>query len=140
MPLPFLTLLIIIFVALLFLAIGYFLGQKIGSHLANKKWEDQLGTIRDDAIKRSRAVLSGQFTEQLAPYLPNFPYAPSEVRFIGKPVDFIVFKGMDEQNINEVVFVEVKTGTSKLNNQQKNLKETIKNRKVKWEEYHPNNQ
>jgi len=129
----------ILLTALIFLAIGYFLGQKIGAHLTNKKWEDQLGTIRDDAIKRSRAVLSGQFTEQLAPYLPNFPYAPSEVRFIGKPVDFIVFKGMDEQNINEVVFVEVKTGTSKLNNQQKNLKETIKNRKVKWEEYNPNN-
>lgn len=139
MPLSLITLFTILLVALVFLAIGYFLGQKIGSHLANKKWEDQLGTIRDDAIKRSRAVLSGQFTEQLAPYLPNFPYAPSEVRFIGKPVDFIVFKGMDEQNINEVVFVEVKTGTSKLNNQQKNLKETIKNRKVKWEEYNPAN-
>lgn len=139
MPLPIITILVVVIVALVFLAIGYFLGQKIGSHIANKQWEGQLGDIRDDAIKRSRAVLSGQFTEQLAPYLPHFPYAPSEVRFIGKPVDFIVFKGMDEQNINEVVFVEVKTGTSKLNNQQKNLKETIKNRKVKWEEYNPAN-
>lgn len=137
---PTLTVIIIIFVALIFLAIGYFLGQKIGAHITNKKWEDNLDGIRDDAIKRSRAVLSGQFTEQLAPYLPNFPYAPSEVRFIGKPVDFIVFKGMDEKNISEVVFVEVKTGTSKLNNQQKNLKETIKNRKVKWEEYNPANE
>lgn len=140
MPLTTITVLIIILIALIFLTIGYFLGQKIGSHLANKKWEDKLGDIRDDAIKRSRAVLSGQFTEQLAPYLPNFPYAPSEVRFIGKPVDFIVFKGMDQQNINEVVFVEVKTGTSKLNNQQKNLKETIKTKNVRWEEYNPNNQ
>ncbi len=140
MPLPIITILVVVIVALVFLAIGYFLGQKIGAHLTNKKWEDNLAGIRDDAIKRSRAVLSGQFTEQLAPYLPNFPYAPSEVRFIGKPVDFIVFKGMDEQNINEVVFVEVKTGTSKLNNQQKNLKETIKNRKVKWEEYNPANE
>lgn len=135
MPLSTLAVLTILLVALLFLFIGYLLGKKIGTHMANKKWEDKLGDIRNDAIKRSRAVLSGQFTEQLAPYLPHFPYAPSEVRFIGKPVDFIVFKGMDQQNINEVVFVEVKTGTSKLNNQQKNLKETIKNKKVKWEEY-----
>ncbi|MDO8643104.1 MAG: Holliday junction resolvase-like protein [Candidatus Woesearchaeota archaeon] len=139
MPIPTLTVLAILVIALIFLAIGYFLGQKIGAHVANKKWENKLGDIRNDAIKRSRAVLSGQFTEQLAPYLPNFVHSPSEVRFIGKPVDFIVFKGMDEQNISEVVFVEVKTGTSKLNNQQKNLKETIQKKRVRWEEYNPTN-
>ncbi len=140
MPLSIITVIIILLTSLVFLAIGYVMGQKIGSHLANKKWEEKLNGIRIDAVKRSRSVLAGQFTEQLAPYLPHFPYSPSEVRFIGKPVDFIVFRGMDEKNISEVIFVEVKTGTSKLNNQQKNLKETIKNRKVAWEEYNPNNQ
>ena len=50
-------------------------------------------------------------------------------------MDFIVFKGSDEKNIEEVVFVEVKSGKSQLNKVEKSLKEAIKNKKVKWEEY-----
>ena len=76
-----------------------------------------------------------QFSENLAPYLPDFPYLPTECRFLGKPTDFIVFKGMDEKKINEIVFVEVKSGNAKLSPQEKNLKETIEKKKVKFEEY-----
>ena len=84
---------------------------------------------------RSRAVLGGHFTENLAPYLPDFPFVPTECRFIGKPVDFIAFKGADDKKINEIVFVEVKSGNAKLSAQEKNLKETIQKKKVKFMEY-----
>ena len=84
---------------------------------------------------KSRAVLSGMFSEQLAPYLPDFNFKPTEVRFLGKPVDFIVFKGIDGKEINEIVFVEVKSGKSQLSKVEKSLKKTIENKKVSWEEY-----
>jgi len=84
---------------------------------------------------KSRSVLGGHFTENLAPYLPNFPFLPTECRFVGKPIDFIVFNGMDDKKIEEVIFLEVKSGNSKLSNQEKNLKEAIDKKKVKWVEY-----
>ena len=96
--------LILLFTAILafiFLAIGYFIGQKITEH----NWKDKLPEIREEAIQRSRSVLAGQFSEQLAPYLPDFPFSPSEARFLGKPIDFLIFQGMDEKKIEEVVFV-----------------------------------
>lgn len=120
---------------LIILYIGYLLGK----YIARKQHEDKIPEIREDAIKQSRAVLSGQFSEQIAPYMPDFTYKPTEARFIGKPIDFIVFKGMDEKRIEEVVFVEVKTGQSKLSDVEKSLKETIKNKKVEWWEYKINN-
>ena len=42
---------------------------------------------------------------------------------------------MNEKEIKEIIFVEVKTGKSKLSKQEKNLKEAIINKKVKWFEY-----
>ncbi len=101
------------------------------------QWKGKIKEHRQEAISQSRAVLSGQFSEQLAPFLPDFPYSPTECRFIGKPIDFLVFEGMDDKAINEVVFVEVKTNKSKLSQQEKNLKEAIKNKRVRWEEYRP---
>ncbi len=123
---------IIILVSVL---IGYFFGHKIGAILRDKYWEKNLKLHRKDAIMKSRAVLSGHFSEQLAPFLPDFPFKPNEVRFIGKPVDFIAFKGMDEKHIDEVSFIEVKSGKSKLSPVEKSLKEAVQKGKVKWEEY-----
>ena len=111
------------------------IGFLIGKYIAKKQHEEKIPEIRDTAIKQSRAVLSGQFSEQIAPYMPDFPYKPTEARFIGKPVDFVVFKGMDEKKIDEVVFVEVKSGQSQLSKVEKTLKETIQNKKVSWSEY-----
>ena len=133
MPDFFTIILAVIF--LIGIVIAYTIGFKSGAFRRDKYWQDELPSHRKDAIMKSRAVLGGQFSEQLAPYLPNFNYLPTECRFLGKPVDFIVFKGMDERNITEVVFVEAKSGRSKLSPQEKSLKETIEKKKVRWEEY-----
>ena len=83
-------------------------GFILGIIIANQYWKIKLPKLikkeRENAVKKSREVLSGQFSEQLAPFLPDFKYSPSEARFIGKPVDFIVFKGMDQKEINKKVF------------------------------------
>ena len=120
-------------VALFFITL--FIGYLIGKYITKLKFEEKIPDIREDAIKQSRAVLSGQFSEQIAPYLPDFPYKPTEARFIGKPIDFIVFKGMDEKQINELVFVEVKSGKSQLSKVEKTLKSAIENKKISWHEY-----
>lgn len=91
---------------------------------------------RNDAVKRSRAVLTGQMAEQIAPFLPDFPCNPSDVRFIGKPVDFIGFSGLSETNtIKEVLLIEVKTGDSRLNSHEKELKAAIEAGRVRYVEY-----
>src|SRR3989339_1441401 len=123
-----------ILIAAFFLII-LFVGYAIGKYVSKKEHQEKIPEIRETAIKQSRAVLSGQFSEQIAPYMPDFPYKPTEARFVGKPVDFIVFRGMDEKKIEEVVFVEVKSGQGQLSNVEKSLKEAIKNKSVAWHEY-----
>ena len=124
----------ILMLGVLFLIVLY-VGYKIGKFVGKKQQEERIPEIREVAIKQSRAVLGGQFSEQIAPYLPDFPFKPTEVRFLGKPIDFVVFKGMDEKNIEEVIFVEIKSGKNDLNNVQKSLKESIQNKKIRWHDY-----
>ena len=112
-----------------------FIGYLLGKYISKKQLQEKILGIREDAIKHSRAVLSGQFSEQIAPYLPDFPYRPTEARFIGKPIDFVVFRGMDEKKIDEVVFVEVKSGKSQLSKVEKTLKSAVENKKVSWHQY-----
>ena len=128
---------VVLFFCFLFLILGRIMGLHQGRKLEAAEWEGgKLEAIVKARLKQSRAVLGGLVSEQIAPLLQDFPFDPGDCRFIGKPVDFIVFKGMNEQNISEVVFLEVKSGSSKtLNQQEKRLKEAIQDGRVSWVQF-----
>ncbi|MFZ5341575.1 MAG: Holliday junction resolvase-like protein [Patescibacteria group bacterium] len=44
----------------------------------------QLSKQRKQAVERSKSVISGQVYEKIAPLLPDFPYNPKDMTFIGK--------------------------------------------------------
>jgi len=91
--------------------------------------------MRHDAIKRSKRTLLGKLWEQVSPYLPKFPFRPSDMKFLGAPIDFIVFDGASENDIKQVIFLEVKTGDSKLSTQERKLKKAIEEGKVTWKQF-----
>jgi len=70
---------------------------------------DEEEHIRSDAVRRSQSVTKGKITEHLIPYFPDFPYNPKDARFLGSPVDLVVFDGLSEDCVREIVFVEIKT-------------------------------
>jgi predicted Holliday junction resolvase-like endonuclease len=112
-------------IALVFLLAGYLLGKR------------RVSQVKKEALQRQRPILGGLFSEQIAPLLPDFPkdLKLSEARFVGKPIDFLFFKGMDEKDITEVVFVEVKTGKSALTFVERKLRDAIRDKRVEWREY-----
>lgn len=125
---------ILIVLVLLLLAFGA--GKTFGAAIEKRNLEKKVKSGRNDAIKRSRAVLSGQMIEQVAPYLPHFPCNPADARFIGKPIDFIAFPGAtDGSKIEEVLFIEVKTGQSALSAREKEIRDAVKNGRIKYVEY-----
>ena len=96
--------------------------------------EQEKNRIRQAAINQSRAVLGGKFTEQMAPYLPQFNYDPTEARFIGSPIDLVVFPGLASGNPTEIVIMEIKTGSNcQLTPQQRKIRQLIENGMVRWE-------
>ena len=55
--------------------------------------EKDLLSARKDSVERARSSLKGQIAEQMAPLLPGFPYRPADARFLGDPIDYVVFDG-----------------------------------------------
>ncbi len=90
--------------------------------------------IRAEAIQQSKAVRRGQAYEQLAPYFPEFGFNPKDAQFLGKPVDFVVFDGLEEGALRRIVFVEVKTGSSTLTARERSVRDAVRNRLVTWAE------
>jgi len=75
---------------------------------------------REAAKESSRYSLKGRIGEQMSPLFPEFysKYQPSDARFLGSPIDYIIFKDMSKYDRTtkaedvpiDVVLVEVKSG------------------------------
>lgn len=97
-------------------------------------------TARKDSTNASRGILKGKIAEQLAPILPGFNYLPADARFIGDPIDYIIFNGYtqvkdegDSGDDLEVIIADIKTGKASLSKQQRAIAKAIKAGRVRFE-------
>jgi len=116
------------------LAIGIAIGVVVAS-LYFVIWRLRYSAkIRENAVQRSLAVTAGKVHEQLVPYLPEFGFNPKDARFLGSPVDLVIFDGLAAGAVRRVVFLEVKTGGAALTTRERQVRDVIDAREVVWAE------
>ncbi|WP_039047070.1 Holliday junction resolvase-like protein [Acinetobacter junii] len=92
------------------------------------------------SVNTSRAVLKGKMAEQFAPILPEFQYLPSDAKFLGEPVDYVVFDGYtdfrdgdgDAEDI-EVILLDIKSGGARLSKGQQAIAQAVREGRVRFE-------
>ena len=116
----------------------YKMGLQKGRFEKELEWQENLVKIRRDVANRQRGGIKGKLTEAFAPFLKGFPFKASECKFIGDPIDYLVFEGLDERDIKGVHLVEVKADKGKLSKHQKQIKDIInklKSKKITFREF-----
>lgn len=103
--------------------------------------KEAVQAARVDSVKRQRAILKGQATEHLAPYI-NSSFNPKDYKFLGDPIDYVIYEGLSEikdkdDEILKIVFMDIKTGKSQLNKAQKAIKKCIEEGRVEFQIYRP---
>ena len=91
--------------------------------------------IREDTLRRSQSVIAGKATEHLAPLLPGFEFDPRDARFLGAPIDLLVFDGMNDDDLREIVFLEIKARGSTLTTRERRIRDAVLARRVSWKEF-----
>ena len=90
--------------------------------------------IRQDAVRGSRNAITGEIYEKILPSMPNFPYAPKDMVFVGKWTDYIIFDGLSDGDLREIIFLEIKSGKSRLNANEKMIKNILDQKIVRFAE------
>ncbi|HLI46164.1 MAG TPA: Holliday junction resolvase-like protein [Geobacterales bacterium] len=121
------------------IVIGYILLREIVkrefSVELKERIEQEKEKIKKETLERSRSTLKGKISEQLAPLLPGFEYNASDARFIGTPIDYIIFDGYSNleggDKIN-IIFLEVKSGKSRTNKAEEAVRDAVLNKRVEY--------
>ena len=111
-------------------------------YIAELELEHQQALIyaQKRSVNTSRAVLKGKMAEQLAPIMPEFQYLPSDAKFLGDPVDYVVFDGYTDfrdgdgsAEDKKVVLIDIKSGGARLTKGQQAIEQAIKDGRVRFE-------
>ena len=100
----------------------------------------EVEAARKDSVDKSRSTLKGRIAEQLAPLLPGFPYLPADARFLGSPIDYVVFNSISNLTEGrsgvedlEIILLEVKHGGSVLTQLQKAVATCVEEGRIRFE-------
>ncbi len=92
------------------------------------------------SVNTSRAVLKGKMAEQMAPIMPQFQYLPSDAKFLGDPIDYMVFDGYTDYRDGdgraediEVVLIDIKSGGARLTKGQQAIAQAVAEGRVRFE-------
>ncbi len=121
---------IILFIIFVFLI---YLAYRLGSLKKELQWRKKANKMRQEIANKQRSSLKGAVAETFAPYLPDFKFKPSECKFLGDPIDFIVFEGLNDRDVKKIHFIDVKADNSKLNKVQKQIEEVVNNKNFGFE-------
>ena len=80
-----------------------------------------------EAQDRSRPIIKGLVAEQIVPFLEDFKYNPADARFIGAPIDYVIFDGYSDKSEEiTVVLADIKTGKrAELTSPQRKIRDAI---------------
>ena len=100
------------------------------------KWNQrkEVELARKDTSERQRTVIKGQISEVLAPWSIESVNSVKELSFLGSPIDFVGFKGLDGEGEIDIKFIEVKSGKSRLNKNQRRIRDAVAAKRVEWVE------
>lgn len=112
-------------------------------HEMTLRHRQEIEAARKQSVEASRAVLKGKLAEQFAPILPDFPYLPSDAKFLGDPVDYIVFDGYSAfcagqaraEDI-QIVLLDVKSGRARLSVGQKAIAQAVRRGNISFHTLH----
>ena len=102
--------------------------------LQEQAFRKERASIRKDAAFKSSSVSWGMTIENFVPFMEDFPVPPETAIFMGKPIDFVSFTDTEDPKKAAVHIIEVKSGKSQLQKQQRNIREAIKAGRVHWHE------
>jgi predicted Holliday junction resolvase-like endonuclease len=90
-------------------------------------------------IKSELGALSTNFgfiMERIAPTMPSFRFKHNDCRSIFDPIDYVIFEGLTQNgSVDKLHFVDIKTGTARLSKRQKEIRNVINDKKVKFKKF-----
>lgn len=100
--------------------------------IKSEELRERRAALAPESEKRTVAVGLGKIVEKVLPAHRDFGMPVPDCRFLAEPIDMMVFHGASQGRIDHITFMEIKTGGSKLNAHQQQVRDAVSGGAVRW--------
>lgn len=105
-----------------------------------KATKERLKKLKNIGATKSEAgahsVNIGFILERLAPTMGSFRFKHNDCRSLFDPIDYVIFEGLAEKGrVDKIFFIDIKTGSARLNRRQKEIKTVVNSKKVNFKKF-----
>ena len=102
----------------------------------HKELRERRKAISQTSEIGAKAVNIGFILERIAPSMKKFPYDKHDCRSLFDPIDYVIFEGLSSKGfVSKILFVDIKTGGSRLKTVQKEIRQLVQSKCVVWDTY-----
>ena len=92
--------------------------------------DSKANEIREQAVQRGRDQVPNLVNTSLSETITKLKYDPYDIKPINHPIDYVVYDGMNNNSINNVVFLHEKN--MHLTKLHQSIENTVKNKQYDW--------
>ena len=92
--------------------------------------DSKANEIREQAVQRGRDQVPKLVSTSLSESIIKLKYDPYDIKPINHPIDYVVYDGMNNNSINNVVFLHEKN--MHLTKLHQSIENTVKNKQYDW--------
>ena len=96
------------------------------------KFSEKEREIRSKSIERGRKQVPALVNKCLCPEFKKLEYNPYDFKAIMHPVEFIVFNGLENKDLQDITFLTRKTSDQEQNTIIKSIGKTLDSRNYEW--------
>jgi len=97
--------------------------EKIGDK--ENEFAEKEKAIKKEAVQRGRSKVLKTVLNSMDDYFAKMKYNPYDIKPILHPVDFIIYEGMNEKKMNDVVFLSKNTKNPYINKLHMSIDEVV---------------
>jgi len=95
-------------------------------------FEEKEKEIRDQSIERGRKKVPALVKKCLCTEFANLKYDPYDIKALMYPVDFIVFDGLNTDELRRITFLSRNTASSRQTLMLKSIQQTLNKKDYEW--------
>lgn len=98
-----------------------------------ERFEEKEQRMREEAIERGRKKVSVIIKKSMDPRFSKMEFNYYDIKLLMHPVDFVVFDGLNDDNIQEIMFLSKTTSNPNLSALRKLVKKAIETENYSWQ-------
>lgn len=97
-----------------------------------EKFEEKEGELREQAAERGRRKVNIIITSSMIKELARMKFNPYDIKSLMHPVDFVVFDGMVDGELEQVLFLSKKSSIPGLSTARKQIASVVSEKRYNW--------